>query len=108
MCELVCEWLAGDGYAAVAWDEHTPPPTVAPALAVVDVYGPRRETLRLRAVQAAFPRMPVIAISARFRPGLCSAGATATELGVRQVIAKPFARGQLLAAVRELAGPAKR
>jgi two-component system chemotaxis response regulator CheY len=108
MRELVCEWLAGAGFAVSTWDGISRAPLVPPAVIVADVDRPRRsDATRLRAVQAVFPHTPIIAISGYFRPGLCGAGTTATALGVRQTIAKPFGRDQLIASVRELAGPAK-
>ena len=108
MRELVCEWLAAAGYAVDTWDGISRPPAVVPALIVADVDRPRcSDATRLRAVQWLFPLTPIIAISGYFRPGLCGAGTTAAALGVRQTIAKPFGREQLIAAVRELAGPSK-
>jgi len=68
---------------------------------------PRHEgAKRLRAVKAAHPDTPLIAISGQFRPGLVGSCTAADTLGVRQVIAKPFSRRDLLAAVRSVVGPA--
>jgi CheY-like chemotaxis protein len=68
---------------------------------------PRREGAKcLRDVRAAHPDTPLIAISAQFRPGLAGSGSAADELGVEQVIAKPFSRRDLLAAVRSAIGRA--
>jgi CheY-like chemotaxis protein len=61
----------------------------------------------VRAVQQAYLGTPVIAISARFRPGLDRSSWAARALSVRQLIAKPFTREDLLEAVREAIGPAR-
>jgi CheY-like chemotaxis protein len=74
---------------------------------IVDVYRPRHEgARRLRTVKAAHPETPLIAISGQFRPGLDGSCTAAEALGVQQVIAKPFSRRDLLAAVRSVIGPA--
>ena len=104
---LVTEWLTAEGYSV-----HAAAPGDAPAqdgadLAIVDVYMPRNGGAeRLRAIKAAYPATPLIAISGQFRPGLVGSSTMAAALGVRQVIAKPFSRSDLLAAVRSVIGPA--
>jgi CheY-like chemotaxis protein len=68
---------------------------------------PRQEgARRLRTVKAAHTKTPVIAISGQFRTGLAGPCTTAEALGVHQVIAKPFSRRDLLAAVHCVIGPA--
>ena len=107
MRELLVEWLSAAGYSV-----RTPAPadvkaSTNAALVIVDVYMPRREGLqRLRAVKAAIPETPVIAISGQFRPGLTGLSTAADALGVHQVIAKPFSRRDLLTAVDSVIGPA--
>src|SRR5437660_12019027 len=90
---LLVEWLRADGYpvrAAAPGDLQAPDKA---DLVIVDVYMPRHEgAQRLRAVKAAHPETPVIAISGQFRPGLVGSSTAADALGVRQVIAKPFSR----------------
>ena len=63
-----------------------------------------RRTSALRGIQEAHPETPVIAISGQFRPGLAAAGATAQKLRVRQVVAKPLVRKELLESVRGIIG----
>ena len=107
MRDLLAEWLSAEGYSV-----RTAAPCDALVqgeadLVIVDVYMPRRSGAdRLSAVKAAYPKTPLIAISGQFRPGLVGSSTTAAELGVRQVIAKPFSRRDLLAAVHSVIGPA--
>ena len=104
---LLTEWLSAEGYsvrAAVSSDAETPDKA---DLIIVDVYMPRREgATTLRAVKAAHPKTPLIAISGQFRAGLVGSSSAADALGVRQVIAKPFTRRDLLTAVRGVIGSA--
>ena len=60
------EWLRGEGYSVRA---AAPGEAGSPAdLVIVDVYKPRHEgAARLRAIKAAHPQVPVIAISGQFR-----------------------------------------
>ena len=107
MRELLVEWLSAEGYsvrAAAPRDAQVPDKG---DLVIVDVYMPRHEGAnRLRAVKAAYPEMPLIAISGQFRSGLVGSCIAAAALGVRQVIAKPFTRRELLTAVHAVIGPA--
>ena len=107
MRELLVEWLSAEGYsvrAAAPGDAQVPDRA---DLVIVDVYMPRHEGAnRLRAVKAAYPETPLIAISGQFRSGLVGSCTAAAALGVRQVIAKPFTRRDLLAAVYSVVGPA--
>ena len=74
-------------------------------LVIVSIYMPKHAGARLASeIRAAYPRTPVVAISAQFRSGLSCAGATAQTLGVTQVIAKPLTRDVLLATVRAIIG----
>ena len=73
---------------------------------IIDLHMPRQSGVEVvRAVQRARPGTPVIAISAQFRPGLDRSSWAAQALGVRQLIAKPFTREDLLEAVRAVIGP---
>jgi DNA-binding NarL/FixJ family response regulator len=104
---LLVEWLSAERYSvrAAAADNVQVPDKAD--LVIVDVYMPRHEgAKRLRAVKAAHPQTPLIAISGQFRPGLVGSCTAADALGVRQVIAKPFSRRDLLAAVHSVIGPA--
>ena len=103
---LVMEWLSAEGYSVRSGVQGDAQPSNAD-LVIVDVYMPRREGAKtLRAVKAAYPQSPLIAISGQFRPGLVGPCTTAEALGVAQVIAKPFTRRDLLAAVEDVIGTA--
>jgi CheY-like chemotaxis protein len=108
MRELLVEWLSADGYsvrAAAPGDAQVPDKA---DVVIVNVYMPRHEgASRLHAVKAAYPETPLIAISGQFRPGLGGSCAAAASLGVRLVIAKPFTRRDLLAAVYSVIGSAR-
>jgi CheY-like chemotaxis protein len=107
MRELLVEWLSAEGYSVRAAVPGDAPVPDRADVVIVDVYMPRHEGAnRLRAVKAAYPETPLIAISGQFRPGLFGSCTAAATLGVRQVIAKPFTRRDLLAAVHGVTGPA--
>jgi CheY-like chemotaxis protein len=107
MRELLVEWLSEEGYSVCAAALGAAQVPGKADLAIVDVYMPRHEGAnRLRAVKAAYPETPLIAISGQFRSGLFGPCTAAATLGVRQVIAKPFTRRDLLAAVHSVVGPA--
>ena len=99
--ELLVEWLAAQGYRV---QPHTPgglqDPGSGPDLVIVGVSKPRHGgCARLRTIQAQFPQAPILAMSGQFRPGLDGSLLAASALGVQRVIAKPFTRSDLLAAV---------
>ena len=104
---LLAEWLSAEGYSVRAAAPGDAASQDRTDLVIVDVYMPRQEgAKRLRAVKAAHPDTPLIAISGQFRPGLVGSCTAADALGVRQVIAKPFSRRDLLTAVDSVIGPA--
>jgi DNA-binding response OmpR family regulator len=105
---LLDEWLSAEGYCVRARQLHEPPGDDEAALVILDLYMPREGGAEaVRAAQQAYPGVPVIAISAQFRPGLESSWWAARALGVRHLMAKPLKRADLLAAVRALVGPAR-
>jgi DNA-binding NtrC family response regulator len=105
---LLVEWLSAEGYSvrsAAPGDSQVPDKA---DLVIVDVYMPRHEgAKRLSAVKAVHPGTPLIAMSGHFRPGLVGSCSAADALGVQQVIAKPFSRRDLLAAVESVIGSAR-
>jgi DNA-binding NtrC family response regulator len=98
---LLEEWLREAGYG-VRVGNRCNPETDAPCdLVILSVYMPKQGGAEcVRSIQEAHPGTPVIAISGQFRPGLSAAGATAQKLSVRQVVAKPLVRQDLLESVR--------
>jgi len=102
---LLQEWLTKVGYTVrfgTPHDAHLDGPA---DLVIVSVYMPKQAGAHwLRAIQAAYPDTPIIAISGQFRSGLDPVGATADILGVQQVIAKPLVCADLLDAVRDMVG----
>jgi DNA-binding response OmpR family regulator len=107
MRALVVEWLTAEGYGVIDASQEGSTPTCGRVDAViVDVYMPRVLGLeRLRAARSAYPGVPIIAISAQFRAGMCCEGPAARSLGVDRVVAKPFERHALLRAVRSVMLP---
>jgi DNA-binding response OmpR family regulator len=102
---LLREWLGEAGYGVRRGELGEGQCRPRADLVIASVYMPKQSGQRwLRDLQAAHPGTPMIAISGQFRPGLCAAGATASVLGVQQVIAKPLIRADLLAAVRDMIG----
>jgi len=102
---LLQEWLSQAGYGVRVGRAHDVTLDRPADLVIVNVYMPKDAGAQwVRDIQAAHPDTPIIAISGQFRSGLCAAGATARTLGVRQVIAKPLVRADLLEAVRGMIG----
>jgi DNA-binding response OmpR family regulator len=100
---LLLEWLSAEGYV-VDTAAHEADDTIEDAdLLIVDVLSPRCDGRnRLRALKRAHPGTPLIAISGQFRPGTAGMSSIAETLGVRQIIAKPFTRHDLLSVVRSV------
>jgi DNA-binding response OmpR family regulator len=102
---LLQEWLSQARYRVHVGRSHDPPLNRPADLVIANVYMPKHAGARwARDIYAAHPNSPIIAISAQFRSGLCTAGETAHSLGVQQVVAKPLVRAHLLEAVRGIIG----
>jgi DNA-binding response OmpR family regulator len=101
---LLQEWLGQAGYRVRVGRLHDPELDRPADLVIVNLYRPKQAGAWARDIHAAHPNTPIIAISAQFRSGLCTAGATAQTLGVQQAIAKPLIRTDLLDAVRGMIG----
>jgi DNA-binding NtrC family response regulator len=98
---LLEEWLREAGYVVRVGNRCSPGADAPCDLVILSVYMPKQGGAEcVRGIQEAHPETPVIAISGQFRPGLSAAGATAQKLCVRQVVAKPLARQELLESVR--------
>jgi DNA-binding response OmpR family regulator len=102
---LLQEWLGQAGYRVRVGRPHSADLDRPADVVIANVYMPKDAGARwVRDIQAAHPDTPIIAISGQFRSGLRADGATAQTLGVRQVIAKPLIRADLLDAVRGIKG----
>jgi DNA-binding response OmpR family regulator len=106
MRALLVEWLSGAGYRV----QISAPLGIQPAgtvdLVIVSISSPKHAGARqIEDIQAAYPGIPLIALSGQFRGGLSSVGGTARSLGVAQVIAKPLTRDELLEAINAMIGP---
>jgi DNA-binding NtrC family response regulator len=98
---LLEEWLREAGYGVRVGNRCNPRADAPCDLVILSVYMPKHGGAQcVRDIQEAHPDTPVIAISGHFRPGLAAAGATAQKLSVRQVVAKPLSRQELLESVR--------
>lgn len=105
MRDLLNEWLSEAGYRVREVTPRGAQRGDTEDLVIASVYMPKHAGAQLlRAVQAAHPGTPLIAISAQFRSGLSAVGTTAQMLGVQRVLAKPLTRGDLLEAVRAIIG----
>lgn len=103
---LLEEWLTGAGYRVSAVTPCGPPPRVEADLVIVNIGMPKQAGSRVAdEIRVAYPKTPIIAISAQFRADLSTRGTTAQTLGVAQVIAKPLTREALLAGVRAIIAP---
>jgi DNA-binding response OmpR family regulator len=102
---LIEEWLTEAGYAVRKRRLAGAPPATNVDLVIIDLHAPREAGVEIvRAARETYPDAPVIAISGRFRPGLAGCCAAAQGLGAQALIAKPFGRDELLAAVGAVIG----
>jgi DNA-binding response OmpR family regulator len=97
--QLLDRWLVEAGYGVVLADTVHDALTVAPRLVIADVSDPGCASGTIELLQAAY-RVPILALSARFRRGLGGSIETAHRLDVSHVLPKPFTREELLVAVR--------
>jgi CheY-like chemotaxis protein len=108
--DLLGDWLVAAGYRVALAPEGCAGIEAArasrPALVVTDMHMPGSGGGTVIAeVARLYPGLPVIAISGHFRSGHGLTPEQALELGAARAIAKPFRRGDILGAVKELAGP---
>jgi DNA-binding NtrC family response regulator len=102
---LLKEWLEDAGYRVRTGNRCDPAQDAPCDLVIVSVYMPKQAGAGCtRDIQAAHDGTPVIAISGQFRPGVAAAGSAAQMLRVKQVVAKPLVRKELLESVRGIMG----
>lgn len=78
-------------------------------LVVLDIVMPEKEGLEtIMELRKSYPEVKIIAISGGGRIGPQSYIEVARALGAQRSFAKPLDRKEFLAAVRDLAGPAKK
>jgi CheY-like chemotaxis protein len=107
MREAVAEWLraagypvrtAADGNAGLSYVS-----TAAPALVVTDIHMPGTSgAVVIAELKQHHSEIPIIAISGLFESGFGVNADDVVALGAARALAKPFKRGDLLAAVAEL------
>jgi len=101
MRTLICEWLTAAGYRVrglAAADGRSG--GVVVDLVIVNVLDLRsRGAQTLREVQAMYPQSALIGMSTQLGRSLSGDSALARSLEVRRLIAKPFARNEMLASV---------
>ena len=111
MRTLICEWLLGEGYAVRALPAQgvsaEPSEVMGVDLVIVDVPDFRvAGDHTVRAVRASYPHAALIGLSTRLGRSLQSDSNPARALGLRRLVAKPCARGELLEAVSDAIGAA--
>ena len=100
---LLERWLGEEGYTVVAGASQSAAQAVGeggePELVIIDVPTPRSAENIIKSVREVHAS-PILLLSARlFRRGTRSSISVARQLGVRNVLPKPFTRGELLSAV---------
>ncbi len=108
---LLERWLGEAGYAVIV---EASPRTLRPVgdggvphLVIIDVPEPLGANGIIESVRQVHAS-PILLLSARFRRGMGSSSSLAQQLGVRNVLPKPFTRDELLSAVGEsLAAPGR-
>jgi len=94
---LLERWLGEAGYAVFL---ETAASGADPHLVIIDVpdpHGAEKVIASIRRTHAG----AILLLSARFRQGMGSSSIVARQLGVRNVLPKPFSRDELLSAVSE-------
>jgi two-component system phosphate regulon response regulator OmpR len=101
--ELLKRWLGEEGFGVTVWPHENldarPVPGEPPLLVIANISSPRGAPDVLQAIRAVYAA-PILLLSARFRRGLGASRDVARRLRVQGVLPKPFARAELLAAVR--------
>jgi DNA-binding response OmpR family regulator len=102
---LLERWLGEEGYTVVAGASQSAAQAVGeggePELVIIDVPTPRSAENIIKSVREVHAS-PILLLSARlFRRGTRSSISVARQLGVRNVLPKPFTRSELLSAVSE-------
>jgi CheY-like chemotaxis protein len=108
--DLLADWLAAAGYEVGVAADGTAGLAEArahpPDLVVTDIHMPGAwgATVILKIGQM-YPRTPIIAVSGQFDANRGLSSSDALALGATRTFAKPFKRGEMIGAVKELLGP---
>jgi DNA-binding response OmpR family regulator len=100
---LLERWLAEAGYIVVVETLQRLAQVVGggkPQLVIIDVPDPLGAEKIIESVREVHAT-PILLLSARLRRGTGSSTSVARQLGVRNVLPKPFTRDELLSAVGE-------
>jgi DNA-binding response OmpR family regulator len=101
---LLERWLGEAGYTVVVETSQSLPQAVVkggePHLVIIDVPAPRSAEKIIKSVKEVLAS-PILLLSASFRQGMGSSISVSRQLGVRNVLPKPFTREELLSAVGE-------
>jgi DNA-binding response OmpR family regulator len=100
---LLERWLSEAGYVVLVdgvQNRMRPGALDEPQLVIVDVPTPRSAEKIIKTVRGAHAS-PILLLSARFRRGTGFSHSVARQLGVRNVLPKPFTRSELLLAVEQ-------
>jgi DNA-binding response OmpR family regulator len=102
--DLIREWLEQGGAQGFCADSLDAAPAGIDAI-LIDVASQQQAHAVLRSWRCAYPHAAMVAASGRFSPGDTANDAMARRLGVTRILAKPFTRGDLWAALDLQAGP---
>jgi DNA-binding response OmpR family regulator len=96
--ELIGEWLAAGGAQAV-WPASAAEPAAGIDAILIDVACQQQAHAVLVPWRRAYPHAAIVLASGRFSPGDMANDAMAMRLGATRILAKPFARDDLWAAL---------
>jgi CheY-like chemotaxis protein len=97
--DLVREWLEAGGAEAVCWPAGDMPPQVDIDAILVDVSCQQEAHGVLGPWRRAYPRAAIVLASGRFTAGDMANDAMALRLGATRILAKPYTRDDLWAAL---------
>jgi CheY-like chemotaxis protein len=103
--DLIREWLEAGGAQAV-WPQTATRARPQVDAVLVDVTCQQQAHEVLASWRRGYPRAALVLVSGRFSPGDMANDAMAMRLGATRILAKPFTRGDLWAALGLLADPA--
>ena len=102
--DLIREWLEEGGVQAVYLDLSTRAPADIDAV-LIDVSCQQQAHATLNTWRNSYPRAAIVLASGRFSAGDMANDAMAARLGVTRILAKPFTRADLWAALGLAAAP---